>query len=101
MFNCAIKWVKADRNYFKGNYFFKLGYQHAYYGFSWAKEYDTFSRSGQIQYEQGRLVAIALKAKGIAPVWKSTVECPRDLPKLYREHGHSVIPLRKKVSAER
>jgi hypothetical protein len=101
MFNSKVRLVKADRNYFKGNYPFKIGYQHAYSGLPWAKGYDLLDFSSQMQYEMGRLVATALKAKRLAPVWKADVECPRDLPRLYREHCHEVIPLREKVSAER
>lgn len=91
--------VSASRNVIVGNELFKVGYQDGYYGNSWAAYYDKLTPNQQIQYEQGRLFAIALKSRGVAPQWKINVQCPRDLPRLMREHGYQVVPLMQKVSA--
>lgn len=77
---------------------FKLGYKDAYDGRPYNSLYNTMSFGEQLWYEQGRLIAVALKTKGIAPLWKDTVKCPRDLPRLIREgHAYGAIP----ASAER
>jgi hypothetical protein len=91
--------TRAGRDYIVGNEMFKIGYQDGYYGNPWADYYDKLSFNQQLQYEQGRLFAIALKSRGVAPRWKLEVQCPRDLPRLMREHGRGVVPLRYKVSA--
>ena len=91
--------VKADRNYIVDNLAFRLGYQDAYFGSPWSKAYDRMVFGDQLQYEQGRLIGIALKSRGVAPRWKPEVQCPRDLPRLIREYGHGAVPVRQKVSA--
>lgn len=94
-----VKAVEADRSFIVRNLAFKLGYQDAYFGSSWSKAYDRMVFKDQLQYEQGRLIGTALKSRGVAPRWKTEVQCPRDLPRLIREYGHGVVPVRQKVSA--
>jgi len=96
-----VRAVKATRENIVNKLAFKLGYQDAYFNSPWSRAYDRMTFSDQLQYEQGRLIGIALKSRGVAPRWKPDIQCPRDLPRLIREYGHGVVPVRQKVSAVR
>lgn len=93
------KIVKASRDFVINNLAFRMGYEDVYWNRPWSSVYDRMDQNQQVQYEQGRLMATALKSHGVAPHWNPKVQCPRDLPRLMREYGHQVIPIRQRVSA--
>lgn len=93
------KGVAINRDVLVDNLAFRLGYQDVFFERPWSRQYDRMSFNDQLHYEQGRLFAAALKSRGLAPRWKTEVKCPRDLPRLMREHGHGVVPRRQQVSA--